>query len=91
MNDDIQKWSYFEKVERLKRKIIQVHKTFNSSTQLDVKRCTDTDTIHLKDSQIVAHPDWREARSAEHDTISKAASENQAGVISFEDYSRQRQ
>lgn len=64
VNDEIQKWSYFEKMERLKKKVLQVHGNIKlDSSKLEPRKGLSTDVIHLTDGIQVAHPDWQAERT----------------------------
>ena len=86
---DVSKWSYFEKLERLKMKIIQTHQDVIILRD-DKKPGSDT----FKDFKIVdaasgvknhqpPHPDWL---SAKQSFAKSATVEAGAEVMSFEQY-----
>jgi len=49
VSDEIQKWSYFEKMERLKSKIINAHNKAKINDKPDPKKALEYEVIHWTD------------------------------------------
>lgn len=49
VSDDFKKWSFFEKMERLKRKVKQAHRLSSIGTLTEPDRGIKTEVIHLTD------------------------------------------
>ena len=87
--DEIQKMSYFEKLERLKKKIVSVHKSTTFQAVPDAWSGLRTEAIHLTDGIQVPHPEWTRERLEHQERLTKVAAaseETSHGVISLADY-----
>ena len=62
VSDEIQKWSYFEKMERLKKKTLQAHAQARVKARPDASKIQTSEVIHLTDGIQVPHPDWQSKR-----------------------------
>ena len=86
VNDEVQKWSYFEKMERLKKKIIQAHNQAKLDSTPDTKKCLKEDKIHWTDNIQVPHPDWQKEKEEHQKNITDTEKFTGKSVISFKEY-----
>ena len=89
VNDEIQKWSYFEKMERLKRKILQTHDQIRVEGKPDVSKAHTTDVYEMVGDIQKPHPDWMNEREQHQERVIKVAQEaspTRGGVISLDTY-----
>mmetsp|Transcript_10593 Transcript_10593/g.14280 ORF Transcript_10593/g.14280 Transcript_10593/m.14280 type:complete len:86 (+) Transcript_10593:235-492(+) len=81
--------SYFEKMERLKRKIKQTHSKAGVRHAVDAKRCLSTEAFDSTDGIQPTHPNWQGVRDEHLQRVIKPlAEENRSGVVSLTDYLR---
>ena len=90
VSDEIQKWSYFEKMERLKRKTLQAHTQARVTAQPDSSKSQTDEVIHLTDGIQVPHPDWQSIRAVLLRKMKdeEADAGTRPGVISLDAYLR---
>lgn len=88
---DTTKWSYFEKLERLKLKVIQTHQMTqvpDEEAKCSSKKFTDfqiADITTVNFNRQIPNPDWIAAKKDFVKSVDADASK-QAEVISFDDY-----
>ena len=90
VSDEIQKWSYFEKMERLKKKTQQAHAQARITARPDPSKSHTGEVIHLTDGIQVPHPNWQSVRT---ELLNKMVDEEadagiKPAVISLEAYFR---
>jgi len=75
--------SYYEKMEMLKKKIIETHRKVDSPQDLNIQTVLSrakTCRVHLQP----AHPDWQE----EQNSAVKGMNAKECTVLSFDQYQR---